>query len=101
MPRVEGDLPIERPVEDVFDFVADERNEPRFNPRMLRVEKVSRGPIGLGTRFSAEMATGRRRTRMTIEFTGFERPWRLDRCHRSAPGARDLDESEAAPGSEG
>jgi hypothetical protein len=25
----------------VFDFVADERNEPRFNPKMLTVEKVT------------------------------------------------------------
>jgi hypothetical protein len=77
MPRVEGDLIIERPVEEVFDFVADERNEPRFNPRMLRAERVSPGPVGLGTRFRAEIATGRRRTPMTIEFTGFQRPRRL------------------------
>jgi Polyketide cyclase / dehydrase and lipid transport len=68
---------IERPVEEVFDFVADERNEPRFNPRMLRAEKISPGPIGVGTRFSAEMATGGRRTLMTTEFTAFERPHRL------------------------
>jgi hypothetical protein len=68
---------IERPVEEVFDFVADERNEPRFNPRMLRAEKISPGPISVGTRFSAEMATGGRRTRMTTEFTAFERPYRL------------------------
>ncbi len=79
MPRVEGDLVIERPVEDVFDFVADERNEPRYNPRMLRAEKLSAGPIGAGTRFRAEMKMkGRRRlVEMTTEFTGYERPHRL------------------------
>jgi hypothetical protein len=36
-------------VEEVFDFVADERNEPRYNPRMLSAEKTSDGPIGIGT----------------------------------------------------
>jgi hypothetical protein len=77
MPRIEGDLVVERPVEEVFDFVSDERNEPRFNLRMLRAEKVSPGTIGLGTRFTAEMATGPRRTPMTTEFTGFQRPRRL------------------------
>jgi hypothetical protein len=51
--RVEGEILIEKRVEDVFDFVADERNEPRFNPRMLRAEKLSPGPIGAGTRFRA------------------------------------------------
>jgi hypothetical protein len=33
MARIEGELVIERPVEEVFDFVPGERNEPRYNPR--------------------------------------------------------------------
>ena len=32
MVRIEGEIVIKRPVEEVFDFVADERNEPRYNP---------------------------------------------------------------------
>ena len=75
--RVKGELVIERPVEEVFDFVADERNEPRFNLRMARAEKVSPGPIGIGTRFEADMKAMGRLTRMAVEFTGFERPHRL------------------------
>lgn len=31
MARMEGEITINRPVEDVFDFVADERNEPRYH----------------------------------------------------------------------
>jgi hypothetical protein len=31
MARVEGEIIIHRPVPEVFDFVADERNEPRYN----------------------------------------------------------------------
>ena len=57
MVHIEGEIVIERPPEAVFDFVADERNEPRYNPRMLRVEQISAGPIGLGTRFRAEVAS--------------------------------------------
>jgi hypothetical protein len=34
MVRVEGEIVINRPVEEVFDFVADERNEPRYNSRI-------------------------------------------------------------------
>jgi hypothetical protein len=77
MRRIQGDIVIDRPVEEVFDFVADERNEPRFNPRMIRAEKVSPGPIGLGTRFRAETRTMRGTAEMTIECTGYERPRRL------------------------
>ncbi len=77
MVRIDGEIVINRPVDTVFDFVADERNEPRYNPRMLRVEKLSPGPIGLGSRFRAAMRTRPRPTKMTTEFTGYEPPWRL------------------------
>jgi hypothetical protein len=53
--RIEGDIFISRSVEEVFDFVADERNEPLYNPRMVRAEQISSGPIGAGTRFHAEL----------------------------------------------
>jgi hypothetical protein len=42
MARVSGEILIERPVEEVFDFVADQRNEPIYNPRMLQSEKITR-----------------------------------------------------------
>lgn len=74
---IEGEIIIERPVEAVFDFVADERNEPRFNPQMLSAEQITPGPIGLGTRFRAETVSRGRTVEMVIEFTAFERPRRL------------------------
>ena len=79
MAWVKGDLAINRPVEEVFDFVADERTEPRYSPRMLRAEKISPGPIGVGTRFGAETGTMRGAVEMMIEVTAYERPGRLGR----------------------
>jgi uncharacterized protein YndB with AHSA1/START domain len=75
--RIEGEIVINRPVEEVFDFLADERNEPLYNPRMLRAEKISPGPLGVGTRFRAETKTMRGTAEMTIEVTAYERPRRL------------------------
>jgi uncharacterized protein YndB with AHSA1/START domain len=77
MVHIEGEIVIDRPVGEVFDFVADECNEPRFNPQMRRAEKISDGPIGAGTRFRAEMISMGRPVEMEIEFIGFERPRRL------------------------
>lgn len=77
MARIEGDIVINRPVEEVFDFVADERNEPRYNERMLWAEKISPGPIGVGTRFRAATKTRHGSAEMTIELTAYERPRRL------------------------
>jgi uncharacterized protein YndB with AHSA1/START domain len=77
MIHIEGEIVINRPVEAVFDVVADERNEVRYNPRLLWVEKITSGPIGRGTRFRAATKTMGRPVEMTIEFTDYERPRRL------------------------
>jgi uncharacterized protein YndB with AHSA1/START domain len=84
MTRVEGEIIISRPVEEVFDFVANECNEPRYNARMTRAEQISSGPIGVGTRFHAELKTRGRTMPMTVEVTEFERPRRLASRTRSS-----------------
>jgi hypothetical protein len=77
MARIDGEIVINRPVEEVFDLVADERNEPRYNPRMVSSELLSPGPVGLGSRFRAVMGSWPRRMTMTTQFTGYQRPRRL------------------------
>ena len=84
MARLEGEIVINRPVEEVFDFVADERHEPRYNPRMVRAEKISEGPIAPGTRFHTKLKMGGRTMPMVVEFTDFERPRRLGSVTRSS-----------------
>ena len=80
--QIHGEITIDRPVEEVFDFVSDECNEPRYNPQMLSVEKLSPGPIGSGTQFRVQMKSG---APMLLEFTTFERPVRLG-SHTSVSG---------------
>lgn len=77
MPHVVGEIVINRSVEQVFDFVADERNEPRFNPKMLTVEKITSGPVGAGTRFRTQVKARQRTAEMSVELTAYERPRRL------------------------
>jgi hypothetical protein len=36
MSRVDGDIVIDRPLEAVFDYVADQSNQPQYNPQMVR-----------------------------------------------------------------
>jgi hypothetical protein len=74
MPQIKGEVIVNRPAEAVFDFVADERNEPRFNTHMRIVEKTTEGPIGVGTRFRAEIVSMGRPMEMLIEFTEYDRP---------------------------
>ena len=89
MIRIEGEVVIDRPVDEVFDFVADARNEPRYNPRMLRAEKLSPGRVSLGTRFRDEIKSMGRPAEVTIEIIGYERPRRLtDPIHPSTMDIR-------------
>jgi uncharacterized protein YndB with AHSA1/START domain len=74
MARISGEVLIRRPVEEVFDFVADQRNEPTYNPDMLVSEKLTGAPIGVGSRFRAVVGSGRRQVEMRIDYTAFDRP---------------------------
>lgn len=78
MSRVRGSLDIARPVEVVFDVVADQRNEPSYNPAMTAAAKVTDGPIGVGARFEATVVSRGTPRPVTIEYTSFERPHRID-----------------------
>lgn len=49
MLTVERALVINRPIEQVFTFVANFENEPQYNPSLLSMRKTSPGTIGLGT----------------------------------------------------
>lgn len=84
MAHITGEVTIDAPVEEVFDLVADERNEPRYNPRIVRVEKLSEGPVGKGTRFVAvPKGTGAKGT-MTLEVLEYDRPHLLHNVVRSS-----------------
>ena len=77
MVRIDGEIVIDLPVEVVFDYVADQSNEPQYNPQMVRAEKITAGPVGAGTKFRSAVASRGRAVEMLIEITGYDRPHRL------------------------
>ena len=74
MAGIEGEIIIARPVDVVFDYVADQSNEPQYNPQMVRAEKITAGPVGKGTRFRSAVTSMGRTAEMLIECTGYDRP---------------------------
>ena len=74
MAFIEGEIIIARPAEAVFDFVADQRNEPRYNPRMVRADKLTGGPVGKGTVFRSVVQAIGLLTEMRSQLTGYRRP---------------------------
>jgi hypothetical protein len=90
MVRIQGATVIARSVEDVFDFVADERNEPMYNSRMVRAEKITSGPIAKGTRWLATVESRGRPLDMKLEVTDTPMTpstgWTSDASSTTAPG---------------
>jgi hypothetical protein len=86
MAAINGSIEIDCPVEEVFDFVADERNEPKYNPDLLQSTKVTDGPITVGTQFTAVRLSRGRSVDLTIEVTECDRPRRLG-SHTTMQGA--------------
>lgn len=62
---------IDRSPVEVFDFCSDLRNEQEWNPTLEYVEKLTGGPVGVGTRYAAKWSnTGR----VIVEVVGFNSP---------------------------
>ena len=86
MATITGSIEINCPAEEVFDFVADQRNEPKYNPDLLQLTKVTDGPITVGTQFAAVHLSRGRSVDLTIEVTEYDRPRRFG-SHTTMPGA--------------
>jgi len=76
---VNVDVVVDRPRTEVFDAMADARNEPAWNSQVSKCELVTEPPIGACTTFTttnrgrpyaAEITTYERPERLTFEVTG-------------------------------
>ena len=72
MITVEESIVIERPLEDVFAYVSDQTNAPRWQPGLLEVRRTTDGPIGVGTRHSVVRKLGGRTVTLSNEYTRYE-----------------------------
>jgi uncharacterized protein YndB with AHSA1/START domain len=76
MVHIEGSIVIGKPIEEVFTAVADPTLEPRYNAIMASSEKVTPGPVRVGTRFR-DVTHGFGGGEMTVEVTEIDAPHRF------------------------
>ena len=50
-----GSTVIDRPIEEVFAFLADGTNDPKFSPRVQEIHKTTDGPVAVGTVFESKV----------------------------------------------
>jgi uncharacterized protein YndB with AHSA1/START domain len=75
--RFEATVVIDRPIEEVFAFLADGENDPKFSPRVLEIAKTTDGPPGVGTVFASTVKDAGMKTEREFELTEFEPPTRI------------------------
>lgn len=68
---IEAEADIQRPAEEVFDYASDPANEPGWNVRLKRIQKLTGGPVGVGGRYRMEFTQG---PAAISECVRFERP---------------------------
>ncbi len=71
MAVIENTVEIDRSPEEVFDYLVDLRNELEWNPDVVSMEKITEGPIVLGTKYRAKW---KQSGSIVCECTKFDRP---------------------------
>jgi uncharacterized membrane protein len=67
MLEFENRVSIDRPVDQVFSFLSDFENLPKWNYFVLEVNRLSDGPVGIGTRYHQVRKTDEQHFRI-VEF---------------------------------
>lgn len=69
-----GSAVINRPIDEVFAYLAAGTNDPKFSPRVLEIRKEPDGPSRLGTIFVSKVKDAGMKTDRRFELTGFQAP---------------------------
>jgi hypothetical protein len=68
---------VDRPIEEVFAFLAEGTNDPQFSPRVQRIDKHPAGPTAVGTVFRSTVKDAGMTSLRDIRITALEAPWKL------------------------
>ena len=71
--QIEATATIERPITEVWAFLADPTNNPKWDPGTLEVQQTSDGPIGVGSTLDAVVDLLGRQT-VGVHFIAFDPP---------------------------
>jgi uncharacterized protein YndB with AHSA1/START domain len=75
--RFEVTTVIDRPIEEVFAFLANGENDPKFSSRVLEIQKTTDGPPGVGTVYASTVKDAGVNTKREFKITEFTPPSRI------------------------
>ena len=68
---------IDRPIDEVFAFLADGENDPKFSSRVLEMRKTTDGPGGVGTVYASTVKDAGVKTQREFRITEFQSPTKI------------------------
>ncbi|MFI2780323.1 SRPBCC family protein [Streptomyces sp. ALB3] len=77
MARFEATVDVDRPVAEVFAFLADGENDRKFSPRVQKISKSPAGPTAVGTVFRSKVKDAGMTTRRTFRISDLVAPTRI------------------------
>ncbi|MFF6910692.1 SRPBCC family protein [Streptomyces sp. NPDC012389] len=75
--QFEATVTIDRPIDAVFTYLADGRNDPDFSPRVLKIEKSPDGATTTGTVFHSTVKDAGMKSQRDFEITELTTPTRI------------------------
>jgi uncharacterized protein YndB with AHSA1/START domain len=78
-----GTAVIDKPIDEVFAFLADGTNDPKFSPRVQEIRKTTDGPVAVGTVFESTVKDAGMKSNRKFELTEVEAPTRIRWTERS------------------
>ncbi|MET7538997.1 SRPBCC family protein [Streptomyces sp. NPDC055059] len=75
--QFEATFVVDRPVDEVFEYLADGRNDPQFSPRVLKIERVPDTPTNVGTVFRSTVKDAGMRTAREFRITALDAPLKI------------------------
>jgi hypothetical protein len=78
-----GTTVIDRPINEVFAFLAAGTNDPKFSPRVQSIRVATDGPVGVGTIFESTVKDAGMKSNRSFEYTVFEEPTKIRWVERS------------------
>ena len=95
--RFSGSAVVDRPIAEVFAFLVEGTNDPKFSPRVQSIRKEPEGPSDVGTLFISQVKDAGMKTDRTFELTEVEAPttirWtELSKNLVTAEGGYDLED---------
>ncbi|MFF3405003.1 SRPBCC family protein [Streptomyces sp. NPDC002742] len=75
--QFEATTEINRPIEEVFAYLAAGTNDPEFSPRVQAITKTPEGPTAVGTIFTSTVKDAGMKTARKFRITEFEAPRRI------------------------